>query len=185
MPRHSPLLGLQCDLRGINSKRTPTRIRVQKLPTRNHPHLSGQGAVTGVEDHDIDMQGDDPHRQRLWSIDRTQHIHSSARWLRCASRTRLAAITRKSGSSTRRGSRMASTTASAKLWPCVMTAKGLRLASSEDSTLSALILSNLAGNPSSPDHIKGNGPRKDPRPLHHSPLHFAALLALRASLVAR
>ena len=34
----------------------------------------------------------------------------------------------------------------------------------------------------SPDHIKGNGPRKDPRPLHHSPLHFAALLALRAKL---
>ena len=53
----------------------------------------------------------------------------SLRHCECAvERRALPAITRKSGSSTRSGSRMASTMASAKLWPCVMAAKGLRLA---------------------------------------------------------
>ena len=72
---------------------------------------------------------------------------------------------------------MASTMASAKSCPRAMAAKGLRLATPENSALSfsaRWILANFVAEPNLAGSRKGNGPRKDPRPLHHAPLHYAA-----------
>ena len=73
---------------------------------------------------------------------------------------------------------MASTMASAKSCPCAMAAKGLRLVHARDlrsiCSFCALDFIKLNVEPTVPDQRKGNGPRKDPRPLHHVPLHYAA-----------
>lgn len=69
---------------------------------------------------------------------------------------------------------MASTMASAKSCPCAMATKGLGLATPKSPLYSfglCVESSRLRGE-TEPRRVpeKGNGPRKDPRPLHHVPL---------------